>query len=233
LFPSSYRAQGDGLVRSSDSFQDPSVSTEAWVSIRLVQKNRLPPPKHLLLRHPTPLKMGTPADYLPQPVPDDDINRLLVTLGLPPADCIQRATVTAEYHGVYLITMPPNNLAEHSELLLRVSGHHLPCIKTENGVGVISWVARNTSIPLPALVAYDSTTANPTGHEYTLLERVSGETLFDIYSSLNDTEIVDDTFWMPPEIEKLWPENETVDSLNLGGPYRTNADLVSAKSRPI
>lgn len=226
--------------------------------------------------------MGTPADYLPQPIADGDINRLLVSLGLPRADRIQRATVTAEYHGVYLLTMPPDSPAKYPELVLRVSGHHLPRIKTENEVGVMSWVSRNTNIPIPALVAYDSTTANPTRHEYTLLERVPGETLSDIYSYLDDAEmdsildqlidmlselhshefsaigglnirsepaltvvsrpsskgdggdihvtrIVDETFWMAPEIKKLWPEGETVDSLNLGGPYSTYADLISAQ----
>ncbi|RYP74917.1 hypothetical protein DL771_002701 [Monosporascus sp. 5C6A] len=211
--------------------------------------------------------MGTPADYLPESISHDAINELLISFNLHPAIDIRQVAVTAQYHGVYFITVPPNNKAIHNELVLRVSGNHLPYIKTENEVGVMAWVAKNTKIPIPALVGYDSTPNNPTGHEYTLMSRVPGETICNIYSSLSPDEIcqildqlidmltelhahdfsaigglyldrngeiqvgriVDETYWQVPDIEILWPQGETVDSLNLGGPYATYTELVAGQ----
>jgi hypothetical protein len=40
--------------------------------------------------------------------------------------------------------------------------------------------------------------------------------------------VVDETFWQVPDIEALWPEGETVDALNIGGPYKTYVDYIIA-----
>lgn len=50
----------------------------------------------------------------------------------------------------------------------------------------------------------------------------------DKNGSITVGRIVDETFWQAPDVEKLWPE-ETVDSVNLGGPYPTYVDLISAQ----
>ena len=133
--------------------------------------------------------MGTPAEYLPRPISEAVINALLVDNGFPEAISIASAKVTAEYYAIYRITVPPNTRSAHTDLILRVSGHHLPRIKTENEVGVMSWVSRNTSIPIPDLVAWDASTDNPLTYEYTLLSRVQGDTLSDIYRSLDESQI--------------------------------------------
>ncbi|KAI3317228.1 kinase-like protein [Xylariaceae sp. AK1471] len=147
--------------------------------------------------------MSTPSNHLP--------------LGVPRATSISSVAATAQYHAVYLITMPKNSPTANHELILRISGNHLPTIKTENEV---------------AVVAYDSTFENPIAHEYTLLSR-----LIDFIAQLQAHEfnaigglhlnkdnerievgrIVDETFW------------QTVDSLNIGGPYATYVDLISAQ----
>lgn len=209
--------------------------------------------------------MGTPADHLPEPIFEDAINDLLLAVGLPKATKIISPKVTAQYHSIYIITVPPNDKSAHTDLVLRVSGHHLPKIKTENEVGVMSWISNNTAIPIPDVVAYDSSVENPIAHEYTLLSRVEGATLSEIYQSLDDQQIgqildqladfltqlhahewnaiggltrrddgeivvsqcLDETFWQVPDIEKLWPEGETVASLNIGGPYPTYIDLIA------
>ncbi|KAF1955173.1 kinase-like protein [Byssothecium circinans] len=210
--------------------------------------------------------MGTPSDYLPGPVSDDAINQLLLSIGLPKATEIVAPKVTAQYHSIHLIVVPKNPRTVHTRLVLRVSGKHLPTIKTENEMAVMTWIKRNTSVPVPDIVAYDSSDANKLGHEYSLLSLVSGTTLSDIYASLTETQmllilgqladylsqlheqrwnaigglrmdkngaivvdrIVDETFWQAPDVDKLWP-GETVDSVNLGGPYPTYIDLISAQ----
>ncbi|RYP53150.1 hypothetical protein DL768_001824 [Monosporascus sp. mg162] len=157
--------------------------------------------------------MGTPADYLPESVSHDAINELLISFNLLPAIDIRQVAVTAQYHGVYFIT-------------------------TENEVGVMAWVAKNTKIPIPALVGYDSTPNNPTGHEYTLMSRVPGETISDIYSSLSPDEIcqiLDQLIDMLTELHAH--EFSAVGGIyldrngevNLGGPYATYTDLVAGQ----
>ncbi|KAI2601963.1 kinase-like protein [Hypoxylon sp. NC1633] len=214
--------------------------------------------------------MGTLADYLPQNISDGSIQELLESVGLPRPTNMVRATVTAQYyHAIFLITIPENTKTTDTELVLRVSGNHLPVIKTTNEVAVMAWVSKNTKIPIPRLLAHDSTTDNPIGHEYTLMSHVSGQALSDIYQSLSPDQIahildelidflsqlhahefaaiggleldsqglvrvgrmVDETFWQTPDLEKFWAPGETLDSLNLNGPYSTYIDLVSAQVR--
>jgi thiamine kinase-like enzyme len=212
--------------------------------------------------------MATPKDHLPGPISDDAINQLLLSLGLPKALNIVSPEVAAEYHSIYMITVPQNTKISYGKLVLRVSGQHLPRIKTENEVAVMTWVKQNTSIPIPDLVAFDaSSTTNAIGHEYTLLSLVEGTALSEKHQSLTEAQInsildqladylsqlhthswntigglrlnaageailgriVDETFWQAPEVKKLWPAGESVDSLNIGGPYSTYVDLVSAQ----
>jgi aminoglycoside phosphotransferase (APT) family kinase protein len=213
--------------------------------------------------------MGTPANHLPGLISEDAINSLLVAAGLPKATKIVSPKVTAQYHTIYMIDLPPNDKSSHTDLVLRVSGHHLPHIKTENEVGVMSWVAKNTTIPIPDVVAYDCSVDNPIAHEYTLLSRVEGATLSEIYQTLDDKQtsqvldqlidfllqlhahkwgaigglnvnmngditvgqVLDETFWQVPDIEKLWPKGETVATLNIGGPYPTYVEYISAQIR--
>ncbi|XMA20796.1 hypothetical protein WAI453_013587 [Rhynchosporium graminicola] len=213
--------------------------------------------------------MGTPIDYLPEAISEDAINCLLVANGLPKASTIVRPQVVAQYHVIYLITLPSNNKTGHLELVLRVSGHHLPYIKTENEVGVMSWIGKHTTIPIPDIIAYDSSVDNPIAHEYTLLSRVEGMTLSEIYQTLSHQQIsqilnqlidfmtqlhayewksigglrlddhgglvvgqiVDETFWQNADIEKLWPRGETVTTLNIGGPYPSYIEYISAQVR--
>lgn len=46
------------------------------------------------------------------------------------------------------------------------------------------WLAENTTIPMPDVIAYDASEKNAIEHEYTLLSRVPGIPLSDIYGSL-------------------------------------------------
>ena len=53
----------------------------------------------------------------------------------------------------------------------------------------MSWISKNTTIPIPDVIAYDASVDNPIAHEYTLLSRVKGETLSDIYPTLSEEQI--------------------------------------------
>ncbi|KAF5618883.1 hypothetical protein F25303_12933 [Fusarium sp. NRRL 25303] len=134
--------------------------------------------------------MSSPADHLPLPVPDHAINALLEALCLPQATSVSNPKTTAQYHSVYFLTLRPTERSRgYSELVLRVAGNHLPEIKTSNEMGVMTWLSENTRIPIPEVIAYDVSTKNPITHEYTLLSRVEGVTLSDIYDSLSDTQM--------------------------------------------
>ena len=213
--------------------------------------------------------MAMPANHLPGLISEDAIHSLLVDAGLPKATKIVSPRVIAQYHSIYVINIPPNNKSSHTDLVLRVSGHHLPHIKTENEVAVMSWIAKNTTIPIPDVLAYDCSVDNPIAHEYTLLSRVEGATLSDIYQMLDDQQtsqvldqlidfllqlqahewdaigglnvnkngditigqVLDETFWQVPDIEQLWPKGETVATINIGGPFPTYVDYISAQIR--
>ncbi|KAK2614456.1 hypothetical protein N8I77_001279 [Diaporthe amygdali] len=140
--------------------------------------------------------MGTPAMYLPPVLSDGTIQALLSSLSLPAAKVISPLTATAAYHSIYLLNFPPEctsslEPAEVREpdgsvtLVLRVSGKHLPRIKTINEVSVMRWVKENTKIPVPAVVRFDASEDNPLGHEFTLLERAPGISVDKVYDQLD------------------------------------------------
>lgn len=133
--------------------------------------------------------MGTPAQYLAGRIDEASIKALMVSIGLPPPLLIVFPIVTAQYHGIYFITVPHNGQASPRKLVLRVSGNHVPHIKTANEVAILSWIAQNTTIPVPELVSHDSTANNRIGHEYTLLTHVPGVILSDVWQSLDEGEI--------------------------------------------
>ncbi|CAK7218551.1 hypothetical protein SBRCBS47491_003543 [Sporothrix bragantina] len=230
-----------------------------------------------------------PEEFLPSPIPLDSIHELLTSLGLPKAETITVPDVTATYHAIYRIRLeaplPADKFAipckdaaqtvyEAKDLILRVSGNHLPGIKTRNEVGVMAWVAQQSTatgsipIPIPSVVAYDDTLNNPLQHEFTLLLRARGATLCDVWPMLSSEQrdavfdqimdllvtlhgneswshigglnivdgrvvparMVDESFWQTGSAH-LWPAGETIDSLNLKGPYPSWPALVAAQMR--
>ncbi|KAF5970892.1 hypothetical protein FCOIX_10115 [Fusarium coicis] len=189
--------------------------------------------------------MSSPAAHLPPPLPEHAIQALLQALRLPHATSISNPQTTAQYHSVYFLTLPPIELSRgHTDLVLRVAGNHLPKIKTTNEIGVMTWLSKNTTIPLPEVIAYDVSTNNPIAHEYTLLSRIPGVTLSDIYGSLSDkqqSDILDQLMGFITQLQAhefdglggrghsgvLGPF-ETVQSLNIEGPYNTYGDYMSA-----
>ncbi|KAL5605011.1 hypothetical protein FOVSG1_005158 [Fusarium oxysporum f. sp. vasinfectum] len=188
---------------------------------------------------------GAPADHLPLPISEDAINQLLQVLRLPRASAIENPRMTAQYHSIYFITHPPIELSRgHYELVLRVAGNHLRNIKTKNEIGVMTWLSKNTTIPLPEVIAYHDSADNPVGHEYILLSRIQGVTLSDVYDRLSDehvSQILDQLIDFLAQLQaypwdgigrsqtlKRYGLKETVATLNIGGPYKTYVDYITA-----
>ena len=71
---------------------------------------------------------GSPTIHIPSNINHASIFALFESLGLPQPCGIERAQVTAEYHAIYFLSLPG---PPPEQLVLRVSGPHLPIIKTE------------------------------------------------------------------------------------------------------
>ena len=212
------------------------------------------------------MSFGSPADYLPPPISIASINALMKSIGRPEPISVVSSSVTAAYHSIYIINEFIDSGPKTKELILRVSGQHIPNIKTINEVAVLQWISKNTNIPVPDILAYDASIDNAISNEYMLLPRVHGHVLSDIYQSLSDTEmssildqlidvlielhavewkaiggltfningeivvgpVLEETFWQIPEIRKFWPLAETIETLNIKGPFPSYVDYVSA-----
>ncbi|KAI9745285.1 MAG: hypothetical protein M1818_001565 [Claussenomyces sp. TS43310] len=130
--------------------------------------------------------MADPRLYLPPSHSGERIHGLLQTLSLPrPTDIVPLAS-SAAFHRIYILSYPASALQPHlpsqhfpsqisdTDLILRISGPHFTSIKTRNEIGFLKWVAQNTDVPVPEVVAYDATTNNELGHEFMITTRLRG-----------------------------------------------------------
>lgn len=138
--------------------------------------------------------MGTPKGYLPPQLDEATITSLIVSLDLPAPSKVEALEVAAEYHSIYVLhfekdvasSIPVRQDEDGSvELVLRVAGRHVPGYKTRNEVGCMTWIRKMTTIPVPAIVKWDDSANNLTGHEFSLLEKVYGVSVDTIYKDLD------------------------------------------------
>lgn len=138
--------------------------------------------------------MGTPAEYLPPRLDKATITSLIVSLDLPAPCRVEALDVAAEFHSIYLLhferdlasSIPARPEEDGSvDLILRVAGRHLPGYKTRNEVGCMTWIRNTTTIPVPAVVRWSDSEDNPTGHEFSLLEKAPGVSVDKIYKDLD------------------------------------------------
>jgi len=140
---------------------------------------------------------------LPPTLSDESITSLCLSLQLPPPESITPLSVAAEYHSIYLLSFPASCASSITSsnkslklglepdgsviLVLRASARHLPGgYKTRNEVGIMRWIRKNTSIPIPEVIRFDDGENNPIGHEFTLLEKAPGKSVDSIYDDLSD-----------------------------------------------
>ncbi|PYH43505.1 phosphotransferase family protein [Aspergillus saccharolyticus JOP 1030-1] len=145
-----------------------------------------------------------PEHNLPQPYAEETILALLDSIGLSRPVAIKPLKVTAAFHLIYVLTYSREALAPHVQLdrlpassgdetevdlILRISGDHVPRIKTENETAILTWLREHTSIPVPEVVAFDVTSVNPVGREYLICTRCPGQAISDIYSTLSEAQL--------------------------------------------
>lgn len=99
--------------------------------------------------------MATAVEFLRSALDEDTLCAFATSQGLPNPISIQTLTVTAEYHLIYVLSFSPDDGAAISPLpitvpgsvdsIFRVSSQHVPHIKTENEVAVMTWVKESLS----------------------------------------------------------------------------------------
>ena len=62
-----------------------------------------------------------------------------------------------------------------------------PGDKVRSEVAILDYVKRHTEIPVPTVIAYDSSSENVLGFSWILMEKIPGAPLSDIWSRLSDT----------------------------------------------
>jgi len=177
--------------------------------------------------------MANYAEHLPPAIEDAVIQELLHHLGLPVAAAIDKLSVAAQFHGVYLLSFTSSDLsrlwpATTTDLILRVSGTHIPTIKTRNEVACLSWVGKHTSIPVPTVVRWDATSSNLLGHEYMLLDRVPGKSVDAFYDSLDD----EHKETLVRQLAQILVQMHNVRWEHVGGLTLDDADIEGASIRP-
>ncbi|KAI0542572.1 phosphotransferase enzyme family-domain-containing protein [Xylaria digitata] len=69
--------------------------------------------------------------------------------------------------------------------ILRVRLPVNPRAKTESEVATLDWVNQHTSLPVPRVIAYDSSRDNPLGFEWILMSRAEGKSLSESWWSVS------------------------------------------------
>ena len=72
----------------------------------------------------------------------------------------------------------------NTRYMFRVALPLVPYYKTESEVAVLSYIKKNTSIPVARVIAWDSSAANSLGFEWMLLEMIEGITLYDVWRKI-------------------------------------------------
>ena len=81
------------------------------------------------------------------------------------------------YNTIYLISGNNQGTGEPMEFILRIPLPIDPYYKLESDVATTELMRHFTSIPVPIVYAYDSSTANTLGLEWMLMERIKGKEL--------------------------------------------------------
>lgn len=85
------------------------------------------------------------------------------------------------FNKLYAITSSIAEYDERTECIFRVAMPIDPWYKTESEVATMEYVRRYTSIPVPKIYAYDSSSDNKLGFEWILMEKMAGKPLDDYW----------------------------------------------------
>ncbi|KAI9695721.1 MAG: hypothetical protein M1836_006087 [Candelina mexicana] len=84
---------------------------------------------------------------------------------------------------LYTITASNGETDKEAQFFFRVALGLDPYYKVESEVGAIEYIRRYTSIPVPRVYAYDSSTNNELGMEWILMEKIRGTSAREYYST--------------------------------------------------
>lgn len=84
------------------------------------------------------------------------------------------------YNKLYKISHPQH----HPSYLLRVTVPVAPYYKTESEVATIAYLRANASVPVPRVIAWQSSANNEIGYEWMLMDVIDSVPLFDVWRSV-------------------------------------------------
>ena len=84
------------------------------------------------------------------------------------------------FNKLYSISFDGHN----TRYVFRVALPLVPYYRIESEAAVLSYIKKNTSIPVARVIAWDSSAANNLGFEWILLEMIDGITLYDVWRKI-------------------------------------------------
>lgn len=115
---------------------------------------------------------------------------ILEQLGVDTTTTVISKLFCGGFNQVYTVTASARNSSALQEYIFRVSLPVLPYYKTECEVATMEIVRNFTSIRLPLVYAYDSSTNNQLGLEWILMEKIQGQSLIEKWDDLSDETLV-------------------------------------------
>lgn len=116
--------------------------------------------------------------------PDMNVARKLAVACLPP-DLFAAADITpfaqGDFHRLYCISSPLTSV----QYIMRVALPVDPFFKTESEVATMHYIQRYLTLPIPAVVAYSSSTSNELGFEWILMEKINGVTVQSVWDDMS------------------------------------------------
>ncbi|MCJ1405905.1 hypothetical protein MMC11_009136 [Xylographa trunciseda] len=109
-------------------------------------------------------------------------------LGFNGDECTVEHLATGGFNAVYTIKTVNTETMESKEFVLRIPLPEDPYYKTECDVATTELVRHFTSIPVPLVYAYDSSSKNELGLEWILMEKAKGSPLDESWYDLDNEE---------------------------------------------
>ncbi|KAF8152566.1 kinase-like domain-containing protein [Crassisporium funariophilum] len=89
------------------------------------------------------------------------------------------------FNKIYAVDLKTGSLVK--SYIFRATLPVEPGDKVRNEVATMEYIKQHTQIPVPTVIAYDSSSENTLGYEWILMQRIPGKQLSDIWSDLSDT----------------------------------------------
>lgn len=89
------------------------------------------------------------------------------------------------FNKLYSITVSSNTSTETKSYIFRVALPVEPFYKTASEIATLRYLRRQTSIPVPEVIAYNCTVENELGFEWILMEKIPGVSLGEVWGNLN------------------------------------------------